>query len=304
MKMKKVFSYLMNPYKLFLPLAARGFFTEMDDERYLKLMFRARLGRKLNLDNPQTYNEKLQWLKLNDRNPEYAQLVDKYEVKKRVAELIGEEYIIRTYGVWDRADDIDFEALPDAFVLKTTHDSGSIIVCRNKSELDFGKARKSLEKSLHHNYYSWSREWPYKNVRPRIIAEELIGENDTLPVDYKFFCFNGEIDSVMLCLERDFGRPKFLFFNTEWERLMYQNMEPVLPENIAPPRKYDQMISLVKEIAKVSACPRIDLYNIDGRIYFGEITIFNQAGFDTDISYETDLLWGKKADICPIFQRK
>ena len=171
-------------------LDSRGFFKFMSDEAYLKFMYKLKMKRKLNLSDPQTFNEKLQWLKIYDRKPEYTTMVDKYEAKKYVADIIGEEYIIPTLGVWDRFEDIDFDELPDQFVLKCTHDSGGLVICRDKSKLDLKAAKKKINKSLKRNYYWIGREWPYKNVRPRIIAEKFMTDptSDDLQ-DYKFFFF-------------------------------------------------------------------------------------------------------------------
>lgn len=283
--------------KLVVRMATKGIFKNLSDEEYLKLLFWGRMGRKLDLKNHPTYNEVLQWIKLHDRNPMYTEAVDKYEAKKFVADIVGEQYIIPTLGVWNSIEEIEFSELPNEFVLKCTHNSGGLVVCRDKEKLDLFDAKNKISASLKSDYYSWGREWPYKNVKPRIIAEKLIGTNGKLPIDYKFFCFNGEIDSVMLCLDRDLGHPKFVFYDVNWKRLMYQKNEPILDKEIDRPDNFDEMLTIVRKIAKRFNCPRIDLYNIDGNIYFGEITFFNQSGFDTDISYDTDLMWGQKANL-------
>lgn len=179
-------------------------FKWIPDDTYLRLAYRIRMGKKLNLDHPRTFNEKLQWLKLYDRKPEYTTMVDKYEAKQWVASRIGEEYIIPTLGIWDHFDEIDFDALPNQFVLKCTHDSGGLVICRNKATLDKEKAKKKLDHCLRNNYFWGMREWPYKNVKPRIIAEkymedsagraELLDDKSTYNglTDYKFFCINGK----------------------------------------------------------------------------------------------------------------
>ena len=165
----------------------------LPDKIYLKLMFRIKMHRKLNLKNPQTFNEKLQWLKLYDRNYDYIKMVDKYEAKKYVADIIGSEYIIPTFGLYDKFEDINFDELPNQFVIKCTHDSGGIVICRNKESFDINAAKKKIEGSLHENYYSYGREWPYKNVKPRIIIEQYMEDNRNQSlIDYKFFCFDGE----------------------------------------------------------------------------------------------------------------
>lgn len=261
------------------------------DKIYLKHRFRSIMGYPLNLNNPVTYNEKLQWLKLNDRKNNYSKLVDKYEVKKFVANKIGKEYIIPTYGVWNRFDEIDFDKLPNQFVLKCTHDSGSYVICSDKEKFDVEAAKLKIEKALKSSFYWDSREWPYKNVRPRIIAEKYIG---FYPKDYKFFVFDSEIDSVMVCNGRENGHPKFYFYDTDWKRLYYQHKEIEFEDTIEKPLGFETMIEIVKQLSEGFPHIRIDLYNVNGKIWFGEYTFYDQGGFDTDITRETDLLWGKK----------
>ena len=192
---KKAIGVLKSPKKRTIILAQRGFFKNMSDEDFLKMQFKNVFGYPLDLDNPKTYSEKLQWLKLHDRKPEYTMMVDKYEVKKYVASKIGEEHIIKTLGVWDHFDDIDFAQLPNQFVLKCTHDSGGLVICTDKSKLDLAAAKKKIEKSLKNDYYMQNREWPYKNVKRRIIAEEyMVDESGYELKDYKIFAFDGESD--------------------------------------------------------------------------------------------------------------
>ena len=169
-----------------------GLLKWMPDKHCLYLLYWARTGKRLNLKNPQTFNEKMQWLKLNYRKPEFGDMVDKYEAKKFMADRVGEEHIIPTLGVWDRFDDIDFDALPDQFVLKCTHDSGGLVVVRDKSKLDMAEARQKIEQSLKNNWFYHGREWPYKHIKPRIIAENYIEDLETGELrDYKWYCFNG-----------------------------------------------------------------------------------------------------------------
>ena len=290
--MAKLKEFVKNPFKIANFLAAKHLLDWVPDEPYLKLRFRAVFGRKLDLNNPKTYNEKLQWIKLYDHNPDYVMMVDKVDVKPYVARLVGKEYVIPTLGVWERVEDIDFDALPNRFVLKCTHDSGGLVICKDKNHLNVEEAKRKLQNSMNSNYFKWGREWPYKDLKPRIIAEKFIG-GERIPVDYKFFCFDGKIDSVMLCLDRDKGYPKFLFYDTDWNRLNYMWEEHVLPKEPEAPENFPKMVEIAKKLSEGMGCVRIDLYNIHGKIYFGEITIFNQDGFDTDITYDTDLHWGK-----------
>ena len=173
--MKKILKYLKNPKLLLLKLDQNGI-VRLKDEEYIKLLYESIFGKKLDLDNPQTFNEKLQWLKLHDRNELYKKLVDKYEVKKYVESIIGKEYIIPTINKYEKFDEIKFDELPNQFVLKCTHDSGGIVICKDKKQLDIDNARKKINKSLKNNFYYMFREWAYKEVRPRIIAEEYMGE--------------------------------------------------------------------------------------------------------------------------------
>lgn len=289
----------MNKYnrKLIRKLCYKGFFNFLSDELYLKLLFKAKMNRKLNLDNPVTFNEKLQWLKINDRKEIYTTLVDKYAVKEYLKNIIPNEYIIPTLGVWDSFDKIDFESLPDQFVLKCTHNSGNVVICTDKKKLDINNAREKIEASLKKNYFYASREWPYKNIKPQIIAEEYIGTENNPPDDYKFFVFDGKIDNVMICKEREKGHPKFYHYSMDWKRLLYQNNEPKENIKIEKPKNFENMIKIVEALSKGLKSVRIDLYNINGRIYFGEITLFNQSGFDLDITYETDLKWGNSFNV-------
>lgn len=271
------------------------------DGVYLKMKFKKSMGYPLNLKNPKTFNEKLQWLKLYNRDPEYTTMVDKYAAKKYIADKIGPEYIIPTLGVWDSFDDIDFDALPDQFVLKCTHDSGSYIICPNKNRLDIVSAKNKLETGLRNNFYWQSREWPYKNVQPRIIAEKFIGY---YPKDYKFFVFNGVIDSIMVCKDRDKGHPSFYFYDTDWKRMYYQHDKIEANDEIEKPKNLQTMIDIVKKLSVGFPHVRVDLYNVDGKVFFGEFTLFDQSGFDTDITYETDLMWGAKIDLSLVRRKK
>ena len=203
-------------YILFRDLHLNGL---LSDKQYTKLQYRVVTGHKLNLKNPKNYNEKLQWLKLYDRKPVYTTIVDKFAVKGYVRDIIGEQYIIKTIGVWDRFDDIEFDKLPDQFVLKTTHGGGNtgVVICRDKKTIDVKRAKSILEKSLKRDAYKVSREWPYKNVPRRIIAEEYMEDSKTGELrDYKFFCFDGEPKALFVASERQKKEePCFDFFDTE-----------------------------------------------------------------------------------------
>ena len=297
MKKNILTKFISNPYIFFEFLSKKKLLNWMNDKTFLSLIFRARMGRKLDFNNLKTYNEKLQWLKLNDRNPLYTKLVDKYEVKKYVSQVIGEKYLIKTLGIYNSFDEINFDELPNSFVIKCTHDSGGLVLCKDKNNLNLKKARIKIEKSLKNNYYKVAREWPYKDIIPKIIIEEYLGETNTIPEDYKFFVFNNEIDSVMVCTDRESGKTNFYFYDENWDRLIYQRPELENDDDISVPKKFDEMKNIVKKLSKEFKQIRVDLYNIDGQIYFGELTLFNHGGFDTDITYDTDLKWGSKIQI-------
>lgn len=266
--------------------AAKGLLNWMPSEMYLRHIYKTRMGYKPDLKNPKTYNEKLQWLKIHDHNPEYTRMVDKYESKKYVADIIGEEYIIPTIGVWDGFDDIDFSSLPDKFVLKCTHDSGGLSICRDKNSFDIEKAKKKIERSLKRNYYWANREWPYKNVKPRIIAEEYMeDENATEEVrgltDYKFFCFNGRPEFLYVSrgLENH-STAKISFYDLEGKEMYFHRNDYAQIGEITLPDNFDEMIEKATVIAEKVSCPfvRVDLYSIKGSIYFSEITFFPCSG--------------------------
>lgn len=266
------------------------------DKLYLKMLFRYRMGYKLNLDNPQTFSEKLQWLKLYNRKPEYTRMVDKYEAKKYVADIIGEEYIIPTLGVWDKFEDIDFDKLPNQFVLKTTHGGGNtgVVICRDKSTFNKAGAKAKLNKSLKSCIYRSFKEWPYKNIRRRIIAEELIG-NGRID-DYKFSCFNGDATDVMICIDRASGDTKFYFFDPQWELLRYNKRGLAAPNGftLPSPQNFELMFEIAGKLSEGIPYLRVDLYNVEGKIYFGELTFFPQSGFDPNLLKETEDLHGAK----------
>lgn len=268
----------------------------LPDEFYVKLYYRVHVKRKLHLDKPETLNEKLNWLKFNDRNPFYAIVVDKYANREYVKRLIGEEYLVPLLGVWDHFDDIDLDKLPNEFVLKCNHDSGGLVICTNKNKLDFKAAKKKIEDSLKCQFYYVGREWQYKNVKPRIICEALLGNGKVPPIDYKFMCFHGKPDNVMLCYGRETGIPKYYFFDMDWNLKRYNGWGQRAPEGftIPKPDNFEEMIRIAEVLSKPFYFARVDLYNINGRIYFGEITLTPNSGFDANITLETDRLLGGK----------
>lgn len=283
-----------NPALLFLTCGHREWFNWMSDARYLKIAYYARMRKKLDLKNPQTFSEKLQWLKLYDRNPLYTKLVDKYEVKSYVKTRIGSTYIIPTLGVWDSFEDINFNKLPDKFVLKCTHDSGGLVICKDKSMLDMESARRTINACLKHSFYWGMREWPYKNVKPRIIAEQYMEDAKTGELrDYKFFCFNGVVKALFIASGRQkAGETTFDFFDTNFNHLPIRNGHPnasVLPEK---PICFDEMKLLAAKLSNGIPEVRVDLYEVDGKVYFGEMTFFHWSGMTPFEPEEWDYQFG------------
>lgn len=264
-------------------LSVRGFLNWLPDEIYLKLLFKARLGKKLDLKNPQTFNEKIQWLKLYDRKPEYTVMVDKYLVKKYVADKIGEQYIIPTLGVWDSPDEIDFDKLPDQFVLKCNHNSGKgMCICNDKSKLDINKVKSELRKGLNENYYWGGREWPYKNVKRKIIAEQYMEDKNSGALnDYKIFCFNGIAKFMFVATERqnEDTETKFDFYDMDFNHLPFTNGHPNSEIEIKCPSTLKEMKNIAEILSQNIPQVRVDLYEIDGKIYFGELTFSHWSGF-------------------------
>lgn len=266
----------------------------VNPEFILKKMFKERMGYSLDLENPKTFNEKLQWLKLHDHNPLYTTMVDKYAVKKYVAEKIGEQYIIPTLGVWERFDDIDFDELPNQFVLKCTHDSGSIVVVTDKSKMDKVAAKKKLENGLRYNYYYWGYEWPYKDVPPRIIAEKfMVDESGVELKDYKVFNFDGIPKAIQVDYDR-FTNHKRNIYDADWK---YIDMSIEYPTDanhqIAKPKNLEKMLELAGKLSEGIPHARTDFYVINDEIYFGEITFYHGAGLEHFMPEKYDGVFGE-----------
>lgn len=290
-KIRIVFKALYDEDARFLVMNKLGLYDNMPDEEYLKRLYKSVMGKELDIDNPKTFNEKLQWLKLYNRCPEYTTMVDKYAVKRYVADKIGEKYIIPTLGVWDHFDDIDFSTLPKQFVLKCTHDSGGLVICKDKAKLDVKKAKSKIEKSLKNNFYLMGREWPYKNVKPRIIAEQYMEDNPDSQdlTDYKLMCFNGKVKCSFTCTSR-YAKDglKVTFFDTNWERMPFERHYPAEPNQICKPKSYEEMTQLAEKLADKIPFVRIDFYEIKGKPYFGEMTFFPGNGMEEFTPEEWD----------------
>ena len=275
-------------------MGRKSFFNYMPDEEFLRKKYKHQLHKDLNLDNPKDFNEKIQWLKLYNRNPEYVQMVDKVSVKDYIADRIGSEHIIPTLGVYDKYEDIDFDSLPDQFVIKCTHDSASTFVCSDKKTFDFKKARKKIKSSLKTNYAMLGREWPYYSVKPRIIIEKfMVDESGTELKDYKFFCFNGKVK----CFSVDFNRftnHRANYYTPDFELLtLGKKLCPPDPDQkLDKPQHLDEMIRIAEQLSAGIPFLRVDLYNINGQIYFGELTLFPASGFSPFVTDEWDRTMG------------
>ncbi|WP_162011067.1 ATP-grasp fold amidoligase family protein [Streptococcus sp. S784/96/1] len=289
-KLKK---FILDKNYRFRVMAHLGMCKYLSDEAYLKKMFEARQGYPLSLEAPQTFNEKLQWLKLHDRKPIYTNYVDKYEAKKIVANKIGEKYIIPTIAVWNTVDEIDFDRLPNRFVLKCTHDSSGVIICKDKSTLDIEKAKVILSKCMKRNYYWQGREWPYRDVVPRIIAEEYMEDIETRELrDYKVYVFNGQAKFMMLNSSRGVDtRADYFDREGNWLDFIWgyshAEMRPILPKN------FKKMLSFSEILAKDLLHLRVDFYEVNGELYFGELTFYDGSGFDKIEPISWDMKFGE-----------
>ena len=261
------------------------------DALYLKLKYYVNFRKTLNLENPKTFNEKIQWLKLHDRRPEYTTMVDKVEAKKYVASVIGEDHIIPTLTVYERAEDIDFDALPNQFVLKCSHDSGGIVICTDKSKLDREAAVRKLSKGLKSNYFYQTREWPYRNVKPKVLAEQYMsddGENGL--TDYKVHNFNGTPGMILVCRDR-FGEGGMTedFYNAQWEHLdISRTAHPNASTTVGKPAELDEMLRLSRELSKDIPFVRTDFYTVGHKVYFGELTFYPASGMKPFVPDEWD----------------
>ena len=266
----------------------------LSDRLYLKLLFKHRVGYSLNLNNPRSFNEKLQWLKLNDIHSEYTQMVDKVDAKKYVASIIGDKYIIPTLGVWNSVEEIDWDILPNQFVIKVSSDSGGIVVCKNKAKLDIESAKRKLKKGWGKNYYLYNKEYPYKDVKPRIIAEKYMEDTVTKELrDYKFFCFNGEPRILKVDYNR-FIEHRANYYDVNKNLLLFgeEICPPDYNKKIEFPDNLDDMVQIARKIAQSIPFVRVDLYSVDNQIYFGEITFFPASGAGKFTSLDWDYKLG------------
>ncbi|WP_280770892.1 ATP-grasp fold amidoligase family protein [Salipaludibacillus daqingensis] len=266
----------------------------LPDKIYLKIKFKLRMGKKLDLQNPKTFNEKLQWLKLFDHNPEYTKMVDKYEVRKYIERTIGKQYLIPLIGVYNNYHEIDFSNLPNQFVLKPNHTSGDVFVCKDKSEIDFNKLKNEINKWLKLRYYWNHRELPYKNVTPKIVCEKyLVDESSTELKDYKFLCFNGIVKCFYVGAKRnkEDGGTYANYYDLNWVSLPFELHFPRSENKIDKPMNFNKMVKLAEKLSKDTIFLRVDFYEVNGELYFGELTYYPGSGFGllTPVSYDYEL---------------
>lgn len=287
-KIQSALQMLKSDRSTFMAAIIQNFFGWLPDKTYLQLLYRFKMGHRLDLNHPKTFTEKIQWLKLYNRRPEYTLMVDKYAVKKYVADIIGEKYIIPTLGVWNKPEDIDWDALPNEFVLKTTHGGGSggVVICKDKKTFDRNKAILTLRDSMDSDIYRSLREWPYKDVKRRVLAEKYMVPKDMInnPIydlsDYKFFCFNGEPKYCQVIRNRH-SKESIDFYDMNWRHQEFVGLNPIASNGINPvprPLLLDEMICICHKLSENLKFVRIDMYVIDNRIYFGEITFYPASG--------------------------
>lgn len=292
---ERIKTFMNNPVYFITSPASKGFLNWVPDALYLKIIYRLIMGVKCNLKNPVTYNEKLQWLKLHDRKPEYEKMVDKYEVRDYIAKTLGEEYLIPCYGVYNSFEEIDFSKLPKQFVLKCTHDSGSVEICKDKANFDFEGAKDRLTTAMGKNYYNTYREWPYKNVKPRIIVEKfMVEEADDDLKDYKFMCFNGAVKCAFTCTER-FSEDglKVTFFDEQWNELPFTRKYPRAEKPVEKPLHFDEMKKIAEKVSHNIPFIRVDFYEVNGKLFIGELTLFPGSGLEVFEPAEWDSILGR-----------
>ena len=291
---KRFFWHLFHNPSILVDILWCKFASFIPDELFLRFHFRLCVGYKLNLKKPKTYNEKLQWLKLNDRHEEYTMMVDKVDAKAHVASKVGSKYIIPTLGVWNKVDEIDWNSLPERFVVKSTNDSGGVVVCKDKSKLDITKAKEKLRNLGGRDYTLISKEYPYKNVPHRFIAEEYMEDESGFELkDYKIFCFDGEPKFLFVATGRQQNDTRFDFYDTDFNHLPVINGHPNADVWPTKPQNFEEMLVVARKLSKGIPHVRVDLYNINGKIYFGELTFFHWSGTTPFEPIEWDYKFGE-----------
>ena len=270
--------FVENPCYMVKKLLCRYIPNYVPDKWYLEVLFFQKMGCFLNLKHPKTYNEKLQWLKLYDRNPLYTTLVDKYRVKQYVADKIGEQYVVPLLAVYNSVNEIDLSTLPNQFVLKCNHDSGSFAICRDKNNFDIESAKRKLDKGLKTDFYKIAREWPYKNVKRCIIAEQYLETEDGVLCDYKFFCFNGTPEIMYIGADKA-DEPTSDFYDMDFNHLPIRMVDPNAAVPPLRPQCFEQMKQIATTLSIGIPHVRVDFYCVNNKIYFGEYTFYHMGGF-------------------------
>lgn len=307
MRKLKTALFLLKNKREAIPQTAFAYFARsrvshiFPDKMYLKLQYCANVGKKLNLKNPKTFNEKLQWLKIYNRDPLFTDMVDKYAVRELVAQKIGEEYLVPLIGVWDRADDIEFDTLPDQFVLKCNHDSGSVVICKNKKMLDREMVVEKLNKKLSRDMFFWSREWPYKNIKRKVICEQYMQDQsfDVLNV-FKIMNFNNG-EQIIQVIQNDKTEEESIdYFDKNWTRLDMRQNFPNSQVPLKKPKNLDTMLELGKKLSEGFPFLRTDFYEINDQVFFSEFTFFSDAGMCKFVPEQWDKELGSRMDITKI----
>lgn len=292
--LNKLFRIIKNPKILLSYFLMTKYSCFISDKTCLKILFKLKMGKTLNLDNPKTFNEKLQWLKIYQRDSTYSSLVDKYEVRQYIEKSLGADILIPLLGVWDCFEDIDFDQLPSQFVLKCTHDSGGLVICTDKSKLDIAAAKKKINKCLKRNYYYNGREWPYKNIKPKIICEKfMVDESGVELKDYKFLCFNGKVKCSFVCLNRNKSTGLNVdFYDMDWKPMPFERHYSCSDTVISKPINFDKMVEFAEILSKNIPFVRVDFYETNGQLYFGELTFYPGGGFEEFTPESYDYLLG------------
>lgn len=301
---KKISRYLFDKqYRFNINITRFNLYKNMSDKEVLNNLYYFRFGKNIDWIHPKTFNEKMQWLKLYDRKKIYSTMVDKYEVKNYVANIIGKEYVVPTIGIYNNFNDIDFKEMPDKFVIKCTHDSGGLVICEDKSKFNKKKAKKKIEKSLKTNYYYKSREWPYKNVKPRIIVEKYIEDKNIKELrDYKFFCFNGEPKIMYVSDNSHRNNQHCCFYDMNYNELNIKRRDyKDFEQKVKKPYNFNKMIEFSKMLSKNIPHVRVDWYEVNNKLYFGELTFYTCSGF---IPFETEAWDYKMGEMLKLPKKK
>ena len=293
--MQKLSVYFRNPSRALVRLVQASN-RIWPDKLYISTIYRLRFKRKLNWENPTSFCEKLNWLKIYDRRDTYASLADKYKVKSIVSQIIGGEYVVENYGVYDRWEDIDFSQLPDQFVIKATHDSGGAFVCRDKSSFDFESTKRIISKNLTLNYFYHLREWPYKNIKPRIIIDRFLDDHTGKELrDYKWWCFNGK-PTYMYCTIK--GKNIFEnFYDMDFQPVEIDHGFPRHQPEFEKPSQFELMKELAEKLSQGIPFVRVDFFQVEEKVYFGEFTFYDWGGLHPFRNYQTDLKLGELIEL-------